>query len=175
MAVMYKKIASRTRLPNTYFLVKFIGNGFPAILSNRDFVCKGKPGERLSDFNDMLILDNLPNARLLTSLDADTPELRESNEQCLTILTVQPIIDDAAPLIVDPALASADLNIRAYHKYNNVQKFSFSRKMRRPATVECLKGNEFGEMWLKKCILVTTYALPGLLPHFPVTSQESVG
>jgi hypothetical protein len=37
-----------------------------------------------------------------------------------------------------------------------------------------LRGKEFAERWLKREIVVTSYSLPGVLPHFPVTSQDTI-
>lgn len=60
--------------------------------------------------------------------------------------------------------------ILKYHKVNDVQKFQFSRPVY-PNGSE--KDNEFGNLWLERTILVTSYPLPGILMWFPVTSSKT--
>lgn len=56
--------------------------------------------------------------------------------------------------------------ILKYYKVNEVQKFTYSRPMRKG---EKDSDNEFATMWLERTNLVTSYPLPGILRYTDVT------
>lgn len=60
--------------------------------------------------------------------------------------------------------------ILKYHRVNDVQKFQFSRKVSSNGSE---KDNEFGNLWLERTILTTSYPLPGILMWFPVTNSKT--
>lgn len=55
-----------------------------------------------------------------------------------------------------------------FYRVNNIQKFSFSRPIKKEALIETT--NEFAQLWLERTDLVTSYSLPGILRWFPVQS-----
>lgn len=107
----------------------------------------------------------------VATMDIPSEELQQSNEQHLQIISVKPI-DEKQP---DKKI---DRNIKWYYKFNDVQKFEYARKFQRKRAsvngAEETPDNEFANMWLEKTILVTYYALPGILRWFEVISHTSV-
>lgn len=55
-----------------------------------------------------------------------------------------------------------------FYRVNNVQKFTFSRPIKKEPLIETT--NEFAQLWLERTELVTSYSLPGILRWFPVQS-----
>lgn len=59
----------------------------------------------------------------------------------------------------------ADENIRKYYKYNEVDKFTYSRPYHQEPKD---KENEFASLWLDRYTLWTTQSFPGIMSWFPV-------
>ncbi|KHJ41069.1 hypothetical protein D918_08845 [Trichuris suis] len=143
---------------------------------NATFVYRGDGYERLADFATRIQAE-FPRANLLNSLDPPSDEIKSSGEQYLQINKVDPVCDEQMKRISGRI---KDPHILWYHKCNEVQKFSFSRRISRrlsdctSSSVDEQQENEFGLMWLERSILVTSCLFPGILRWFPVTSESHV-
>ncbi|XP_076317091.1 dedicator of cytokinesis protein myoblast city isoform X3 [Tachypleus tridentatus] len=166
MATFYDNIMKQVRPEPEYFRVAYFGRGFPAFLQNKVFVYRGKEYERLSDFSNRL-LNQFPNAQIMNKLDSPGEEISESTLQYLQINKIDPVMHEQdrfhGKLVHDQILK--------YYKVNEVQKFTYSRPVRRG---EKDSDNEFATMWLKRTYLLTSYPLPGILCWFPVTNSEDM-
>ena len=166
MALFYENIMKQARPEPEYFRVAYYGRGFPAFLQNKTFVYRGKEYERLSEFSGRL-LNQFPNAQLLTKLGPPGDEITESpNGQYLQINKVEPVMQERerfkAKIVHDQILR--------YYKVNEVQKFTYSRPLRKGNRDS---DNEFATMWIERTILFTSYPLPGILRRFPVTNSNT--
>ncbi|KFD63959.1 hypothetical protein M514_13924 [Trichuris suis] len=176
MSKMYRNILKHQRAEPEYFRVGFFGLGFPSFLQNATFVYRGDGYERLADFATRIQAE-FPRANLLNSLDPPSDEIKSSGEQYLQINKVDPVCDEQMKRISGRI---KDPHILWYHKCNEVQKFSFSRRISRrlsdctSSSVDEQQENEFGLMWLERSILVTSCLFPGILRWFPVTSESHV-
>ncbi|KFD46483.1 hypothetical protein M513_12625 [Trichuris suis] len=174
MSKMYRNILKHQRAEPEYFRVGFFGLGFPSFLQNATFVYRGDGYERLADFATRIQAE-FPRANLLNSLDPPSDEIKSSGEQYLQINKVDPVCDEQMKRISGRI---KDPHILWYHKCNEVQKFSFSRRISRrlsdctSSSVDEQQENEFGLMWLERSILVTSCLFPGILRWFPVTSES---
>ncbi|KAL1415726.1 hypothetical protein MTO96_006604 [Rhipicephalus appendiculatus] len=130
-----------------YFRVAYYGRNFPAFLQNKVFVYRGKEYERLSDFSTRL-LNQFPNAILLTKLTIPGNDVTESQSQYLQIN-----------------------KILKYYRVNEVSKFTYSRPLRRG---EKDSDNDIGNIWLERTTLETAYMLPGILRWFAVIRVQTV-
>ncbi len=166
MAVFYDNIMKQARPEPEYFRVAYYGRGFPAFLQNKVFVYRGKEYERLSEFCGRL-LNQFPNAQLMTKLGPPGDEITESlNGQYLQINKVDPIMQERDKFRGKPVHEQ----ILRYYKVNEVQKFTYSRPLRKG---ERDSDNEFANMWIERTTLLTSYALPGILRRFPVTQSNT--
>ncbi|CAM1325956.1 DOCK2 (predicted), partial [Pycnogonum litorale] len=164
MSVFYDKIMKQMRPEAEYFRVGYYGLGFPVFLKNKVFIHRGKEYERLSDFSSHL-QNIFPYAQLMTKLAPPSEEITQSSQQYLQINKVDPIMEDKrnfAGKVLNP-------QILRYYQVNEVQKFTYSRPVRRG---DRNSDNEFATMWIERTNLVTSYPLPGILRWFPVTSSH---
>ncbi|XP_071445315.1 dedicator of cytokinesis protein 1 isoform X2 [Hetaerina americana] len=184
MSQYYDSIMKQMRPEPEYFRVAYYGRGFPAFLQNKVFIYRGKPYERLSDFCSRT-LNQLPNAELMNKLTPPGDEITESPHQYVQINKVDPVMDERKRFSGKPVCEQ----IIRYHRVNDVQKFRFSRPIRRKdpnkvrRSTAGLAGdvnsnanseeNEFASLWLARTVLVTSYPLPGILRWFPVTSADT--
>ncbi|KAG8178683.1 hypothetical protein JTE90_011611 [Oedothorax gibbosus] len=166
MAEFYDSIMKQVRPEPEYFRVAYFGRGFPPFLQNRVFVYRGNAYEPLSDFSSRL-LNQYPLAKLMTKLSPPGEDITESKDQYLQVNKVEPVMHERDRF----RNRTVHDQILKYYKVNEVQKFTYSRPMRKG---EKDSDNEFATMWLERTNLVTTYPLPGILRWFPVTSQQSI-
>ncbi|XP_013378716.1 LOW QUALITY PROTEIN: dedicator of cytokinesis protein 1-like [Lingula anatina] len=159
-AEFYTFIMNQMRPEPEYFRVGFYGKGFPSFLQNKVFIYRGKEYERLSDFTTRL-QNQFPNAQLMKTLTPPGEDILESDSQYLQINAVTPILEPKRRF----QGKSVSEQILRYYKVNEVQKFTYSRRMAAEDGT-----NEFTSMWLERTNLVTSYPLPGILRWFPVAS-----
>ena len=166
MAVFYDNIIKQARPEPEYFRVAYYGRGFPAFLQNKTFVYRGKEYERLSEFSGRL-LNQFPNAQLMTKLDAPGEDITDSNQQFLQINKVDPIMQEMDKF----RGKNVHEQILRYYKVNEIKKFTYSRPLRKG---ERDSDNEFANMWIERTSLQTSYALPGILRRFPVIQTNTI-
>ncbi|CAN7990561.1 unnamed protein product [Ixodes hexagonus] len=166
MATFYENIMRHLRPEPEYFRVAYYGRSFPAFLQNKVFVYRGKEYERLSDFSTRL-LNQFPNAMLLTKLTIPGKDVTESQCQYLQINKVDPIMNNAQRFQNKPVHDQ----ILKYYRVNEVNKFTYSRPLRRG---EKDSDSDFGNIWLERTTLETAYMLPGILRWFVVVKTHTV-
>lgn len=160
-----------------YFRVTFYGIGFQQSIRNNTMVYRGKPFEKLGDFQSTM-LAKYPDARLLTSLaKPDESILNEPDARYLQINACTPIVNLKSRFEVE--LSQVNERILTYYRYNECDKFSFTRRISKPQRQQhagnksdIVSGDNFANMWRERTIL-TTNTLPGILPFFPVYLIET--
>ncbi|XP_035674913.1 dedicator of cytokinesis protein 1-like isoform X4 [Branchiostoma floridae] len=164
-AMFYDNIMKTMRPDPEYFRVGYFGQGYPSFLRNKVFIYRGKEYERLGDFTSRL-LSQFPHAQPINKVTAPGPEILESPSQHLQIFKVDPILEERREFRGKP-VADQILN---FYKVNEVQKFTFSRPIRKG---DRDSDNEFANMFLERTNYVTAYKLPGILRWFEVTSTNT--
>lgn len=164
MATFYDNIIKQARPEPEYFRVSYYGKGFPVFLQNKTFIYRGKEYERLSEFNTRL-LNQFPNAQLMSKLGAPGDEIIQANVQYLQISKVDPVMLEREKF----RGKAVHEQILHYYKVNEVQKFAFSRPIRRG---EKDSDNDFASMWIERTTFITSYPFPGILRWFPVTQHN---
>lgn len=168
MARFYENITKQVRHRPEYYRVSFYGHGFPSLLSNKTFVYRARPYQKLFDFRAKL-LNQFSNAQPLESLAAPGPEITDSSGQYILVNQVSPVMCER----VKERFRSKAVHpqISQYYESNEVQTFSFSRVQRKQTGKE--GDNEFANMWVERTYLTTSYPLPGILTCFPVITCSS--
>ncbi|KAI5645691.1 dock-like domain-containing protein [Phthorimaea operculella] len=129
LAKLYECMLRTPRAPPEYYRVQYHGLGFPDHLRNRNgFIYRGNEYEQLAEFKERL-LDEWPDAEVLTKLDPPGAEIVNSDGQYLQINNVKPIMGDKLKRLSGKPVAE---QILEYYKYNNVDKFVFNRPFHRP-------------------------------------------
>ncbi|CAH2059705.1 unnamed protein product, partial [Iphiclides podalirius] len=176
LARLYEAMLRTPRSPPGYFRVRYLGAGFPEHLRvPHGFVYRGNEYEQLQDFKERL-LDEWPDAEVLNKLDPPGEEITESEGQYLQINAVEPVMGDKLKRLSGKPVAE---QILQYYKYNDVDKFVFSRPFHKPE--ESLTGsnedvssqNEFATRWLERTELEISDKLPGILRWFPVVRERT--
>jgi len=157
-----------------YFRVTFYGNGFPVVIRGTTMVYRGKPYEKLGDFQATM-LNKYPETKLLQTLaKPDENLLNDAAARYLQINACSPIVDLRAKFGSD--LDKMGQPILNYYKFNECDKFSFSRRISCPTATDhgSDKNNDesFANIWRERTTL-TTNTLPGMLPFFPVYLIET--
>ncbi|XP_052752869.1 dedicator of cytokinesis protein 1 [Galleria mellonella] len=175
LASLYSSIMTTQRCHPSYFRVIYYGKGFPEHLTvEHGFVYRGNEYQQLSDFTERL-LDEWPNAEVLTKLDAPGEEIVNSNKQYLQINAVEPLLSDKLKRLSDKPVSE---QVLSYYKYNCVDKFVFSRPFQRPeespdGTVDDSNQNKFATQWLLRTELQISDKLPGILRWSAVERVQS--
>ncbi|KAM8973049.1 dedicator of cytokinesis protein 5 isoform 1-T1 [Pelodytes ibericus] len=159
-AGFYQHIMRSLRLQPEYFAVGYYGQGFPSFLRNKIFIYRGKEYERLEDFN-LWLLTQFPNTEKLPSSSPPGEEIRSSPKQYVQCFSVKPLMD-LPPRYKEKLVPE---QILSYYRYNEVQRFSYSRPFRKG---EKDPDNEFATMWIERTTFSTAYKLPGILKWFEV-------
>ncbi|XP_042527361.1 LOW QUALITY PROTEIN: dedicator of cytokinesis protein 2-like [Dipodomys spectabilis] len=167
-AKLYENIMRVLRPRPDYFAVGYYGQGFPSFLRNKVFIYRGKEYERREDFQAQL-LSQFPNAESLTTTSAPGEEVRAAPGQYIQCFTVQPVLDEH-PRFKNKPVPDQIIN---FYKSNYVQRFHYSRPVRRGAVDP---DNEFASMWIERTSFLTAYKLPGILRWFEVVhiSQSTI-
>lgn len=177
LASLYEAMLRTQRSHPGYFRVIYHGKGFPELLTRATYgyIYRGNEYEQLSDFKDRL-LDEWPNAEVLPKLDPPGPEITESDGQYLQINAVEPVMCDKMKRLSGKPVSE---QILQYYKYNNVEKFEFSRPVYRHeeplegSNNDSIKQNEFAIRWLIRTELETNEKLPGILRWVEVRSVRT--
>ncbi|OLL24073.1 Dedicator of cytokinesis protein 1 [Neolecta irregularis DAH-3] len=159
-AMFYEDIILHDRQFPEYFRVAFYGLGCPVSVRNKDFIYQGAPGEKLSVFCER-IASLYPAAQLLTSRTPFDEEVLNQNIQYIQITHVKP-----EPDLQLPVLQRSDVfpRVREYYKYNNVNKFSFSRPLTREELgISSTTPSSFLDNWTEKTIMLTEFVFPTIL------------
>ncbi|KAH7642670.1 dedicator of cytokinesis protein 1-like protein [Dermatophagoides farinae] len=163
MASFYKLIISSVRIEPEYFHVTYYGKAFSTFFQNKSFIYRGKSYERLFEFTKRL-QNQFPQARLLDKLDIQESELANQNDQYLSIYRVDPKVSDEVKNKFLQTLV--DERIIKYYQYNEINRFTFSRKLIKDAynhDVSRPVSNEFACMWIERSEYRTAFSLPGIL------------
>ncbi|KAA0188812.1 hypothetical protein HAZT_HAZT001525 [Hyalella azteca] len=167
MAVCYASITDPTKVrpEPEYFRVAYYGKGFPGFLQNKVFVYRGHSFERLTEFQSRL-LDQFPDAELLTKLEEPEKEKKESAEQYIQVNKVDCVVTENK--FTSPGVSQ---HIRKFYLHNMVRKFMYSRPYHEGIRI---KDNEFATLCVERTTLTLTYDLPGILRCFPCVSTKTV-
>ncbi|XP_053619382.1 dedicator of cytokinesis protein 1 isoform X3 [Plodia interpunctella] len=174
LAGLYEAMLRKPRYHPSYFRVIYYGNGFPKHLrEEHGFVYRGNEFEQLADFKERL-LDEWPDAEVLTKLDTPGEDITQSDKQYLQINTVDPLLSDKLKRLSDKPVSE---QVLSYYKYNSVDKFVFSRPFHKPdestnGSSDDLSQNEFATRWLERTELEISERLPGILKWFRVVSHR---
>lgn len=158
-----------------YFRVTFYGIGFSKCIRNSTVVYRGKPYEKLGDFQTF-ILTKYPDCKLLNSLaEPDSSLMNEKDAKYLQINACTPLVDMKTKFN-GKNLSGIGEFILNYYRYNECDKFQFSRRIERPSKFggpsKNLDLDNFANMWRERTIL-TTNTLPGMLSFFQVFLIET--
>uniref|UniRef100_A0A8C4LZH0 Dedicator of cytokinesis 2 n=1 Tax=Equus asinus asinus TaxID=83772 RepID=A0A8C4LZH0_EQUAS len=162
-AKFYESIMKILRPKPDYFAVGYYGQGFPSFLRNKVFIYRGKEYERREDFQ-MQLMSQFPNAEKMNTTSAPGDEVKNAPGQYIQCFTVQPVLDEH-PRFKNKPVPDQIIN---FYKSNYVQKFHYSRPVRR-GTVD--PENEFS-MWIERTSFMTAYKLPGILRWFEVVHMS---
>uniref|UniRef100_A0A914WPM6 DOCKER domain-containing protein n=1 Tax=Plectus sambesii TaxID=2011161 RepID=A0A914WPM6_9BILA len=172
LAALYRKIVNQERAESEYFLVGFYGDGHPAFLRNTEAVFRGQSYEKLNDFQQRM-LSTFTGSTLMTTMDTPGEDIRSSSGRYLQIISVKPIQSkESMALFADKQ--KVERLIKWYYKHNEVQKFEYSRPIRRKSKFSELEENELTMMWVEKTVVVAGDKLPDILRWSKVTSRESI-
>uniref|UniRef100_A0A8C4M0R0 Dedicator of cytokinesis 2 n=1 Tax=Equus asinus asinus TaxID=83772 RepID=A0A8C4M0R0_EQUAS len=163
-AKFYESIMKILRPKPDYFAVGYYGQGFPSFLRNKVFIYRGKEYERREDFQ-MQLMSQFPNAEKMNTTSAPGDEVKNAPGQYIQCFTVQPVLDEH-PRFKNKPVPDQIIN---FYKSNYVQKFHYSRPVRR-GTVD--PENEFASMWIERTSFMTAYKLPGILRWFEVVHMS---
>ncbi|ELW66240.1 Dedicator of cytokinesis protein 2 [Tupaia chinensis] len=166
-AKFYENIMKILRPKPDYFAVGYYGQGFPSFLRNKVFIYRGKEYERREDFQ-MQLMSQFPNAEKMNTTSAPGDDVKNAPGQWIPDIqcfTVQPVLDEH-PRFKNKPVPDQIIN---FYKSNYVQKFHYSRPVRR-GTVD--PENEFASMWIERTSFVTAYKLPGILRWFEVVHMS---
>ncbi|XP_059050512.1 dedicator of cytokinesis protein 1 [Achroia grisella] len=175
LATLYNSIMMEQRCHPSYFRVLYYGKGFPEHLTvDFGFVYRGNEYEQLADFTERL-MDEWPNAEVLTKLDAPGDDIINSNKQYLQINAVEPLLSDKLKRLSDKPVSE---QVLSYYKYNSVDKFVFSRPFQRQeesvdGTTDDPNQNKFATQWLLRTELEISDKLPGILRWSQVVRVQS--
>lgn len=154
-ASYFGNIVDELRPAREYFRVGFFGQGFPKYLRNKAFVFRGQEYEKLSSFQDRVLLDH-NNVELMKTNQLPGEEVTGSKKRYLQICTVRP-----CPVVMEK-LESGDVHehIREHYQVNNVSRFEYSRPYHKGPKD---KENEFKSLWLERICVTIAFPLPGVL------------
>uniref|UniRef100_A0A8C1Q481 Dedicator of cytokinesis 2 n=1 Tax=Cyprinus carpio TaxID=7962 RepID=A0A8C1Q481_CYPCA len=159
-AKFYESIMKILRPKPDYFAVGYYGSGFPQFLRNKVFIHRGKEYERREDFQSQL-MSQFPSAVRLNITTMPGDDIKNSNMQYIQCFTVQPVLE-IPPRLKNKPVPDQIIN---FYKSNYVQRFQYSRPIRRGKVDP---DNEFS-MWIERTTFLTAYKLPGILRWFETT------
>uniref|UniRef100_A0A673W5Q7 Dedicator of cytokinesis 2 n=1 Tax=Salmo trutta TaxID=8032 RepID=A0A673W5Q7_SALTR len=125
-AKFYENIMKILRPKPDYFAVGYYGQGYPPFLRNKVFIHRGKEYERREDFQNQL-MSQFPSAVRLNITTMPGDDVRLSPLQYIQCFTVQPVLE------IPPHLKNKPVpdQINNFYKSNYVQRFHYSRPVRR--------------------------------------------
>uniref|UniRef100_A0A8C2GG28 Dedicator of cytokinesis 2 n=1 Tax=Cyprinus carpio TaxID=7962 RepID=A0A8C2GG28_CYPCA len=125
-AKFYESIMKILRPKPDYFAVGYYGSGFPQFLRNKVFIHRGKEYERREDFQSQL-MSQFPSAVRLNITTMPGDDIKNSNMQYIQCFTVQPVLE-IPPRLKNKPVPDQIIN---FYKSNYVQRFQYSRPIRR--------------------------------------------
>uniref|UniRef100_A0A8B9GUZ8 Dedicator of cytokinesis 2 n=1 Tax=Astyanax mexicanus TaxID=7994 RepID=A0A8B9GUZ8_ASTMX len=159
-AKFYENIMKILRPKPDYFAVGYYGSGFPQFLRNKVFIHRGKEYERREDFQGQL-MSQFPSSLRLNTTTMPGDDIKNSPQQYIQCFTVQPVLE-IPPRLKNKPVPDQIIN---FYKSNYVQKFQYSRPVRKGKVDP---DNEFS-MWIERTTFNTAYKLPGILRWFETT------
>lgn len=176
MSSYFKNISdNNSRYMSEYFRVTFYGKGFPLCLKDMTVVYRGRPYEKLGDFQ-ATIMSKYPDAKPLSTLSKpDSSILEDLEARYLQINACAPVID------LQSKFPGADIKkirepLLNYYRHNCCGKFQFSRRVNQTRDGKAhgakVSDDNFANMWRERTKL-TTNTFPGMLPFFPVYLIET--
>ncbi|WWD19564.1 hypothetical protein CI109_104025 [Kwoniella shandongensis] len=151
-AKLWEKIGSSSRQKSEYFRVAYFGE-FSQFNRDKDFVVRGQPWQRYSDFCEALQA-KFPTAHLHRSKIPPPESIRFSSKPVIWVTSVTPEPDLNKPVFGE----GVDENIQSYWRWNGIREWGSVRPyMRDQAESEAVLT------WTEKTILTTKEELPGML------------
>nr|XP_019044242.1 hypothetical protein I302_07525 [Kwoniella bestiolae CBS 10118]OCF23172.1 hypothetical protein I302_07525 [Kwoniella bestiolae CBS 10118] len=151
-AALWEKIGAGGRGKPEYFRVAYFGE-FGQMNQDKDFVVKGEPWQRYSEFCDALQLKH-PQATLHRSKIPPLPSARQSPNPLIWVTPLAPEADLTRAVFGDGVAE----NVQSHWRYNAVREFSSLRPyMRDQNEVEVVLT------WTEKTVVTTKEELPGIL------------
>ncbi|OCF44595.1 hypothetical protein I317_01482 [Kwoniella heveanensis CBS 569] len=153
-AKIWEQIGSSSRPTAEYYRVAYYGE-WDQLNKDKDFVVRGQPWQRYSEFCDVLHLKH-PSATLHRS---KVPPPKSAREEASLLIWVTPLTPE--PDLNEPVFAdTVPDNVQSYWRVNSVKTFSSSRPYLRDTSD---MGGEAVLTWIEKAILTTKESLPGIL------------
>lgn len=159
----YKNIMESFRPDPEYFRVYFYGDGFPSFIRGKSYIFRGKAYENLRDFHKRLFYE-YPKAVKANTLNPEN-EVLNADRQIVLVTKVDPLMEEKKKDEFSTKMVSP--KILAYHKTNEIRRFTFSRPIRKSIENE----NEFAGISIERTTFKIPYPLPGILSMFPVIEQ----
>ncbi|WVR00207.1 hypothetical protein IAU59_007349 [Kwoniella sp. CBS 9459] len=153
-AKLWEQIGSSPRPKAEYFRVAYYGE-WDQLNKDKDFVVRGQPWQRYSEFCDTLHLKH-PSATLHRSKVPPPSSAREDTTQLIWVTPLTPEPDLTGPVFAD----TVPDNVQSYWRVNGVTPFSSARPYIRDASD--MEG-EAVLTWIEKTVLTTKESLPGIL------------
>ncbi|ORX40680.1 hypothetical protein BD324DRAFT_654448 [Kockovaella imperatae] len=151
-ARLWERINAASRKQPEYFRVAYFGD-FSLINRNKDFIVRGRPWQRFSDFCDEI--QHKHPAAIIHRSKVPPPESdRDGEDQVIWITSVHPEPDPDHPALAEGVPES----IQSYHKNNEIKTFSCLRPYSRAESV-----GEGVMTWIEKTWLTTEKILPDVL------------
>ena len=115
----------------------------------------------IGDFKSR-ILDQYPNAEMMTKSDPPSEEEKDQPIQQIQIIKVDPVVEEK------PRFQGKEVHhkILDHYKSNQVNKFTHSKPYHWPKKN---KEIEFASLWIERTVLCTTEKFPGMLQWFPLS------
>ncbi|WVQ67084.1 uncharacterized protein L199_005278 [Kwoniella botswanensis] len=151
-AALWEKIGAGGRGKPEYFRVAYFGE-FGQLNQDKDFVVKGEPWQRYSEFCDFLQLKH-PQATLHRSKIPPPSSARESSEPLIWVTPLTPEPDLSKPIFSDGVAE----NVQSHWRYYDIREFSSLRPYMRDQD-----ESEVVLTWTEKTVVTTKEELPGIL------------
>lgn len=160
LSKLYKQLENSDRDTPTYFLVSFIGLGFPKTVRSRSFIYEGYPFEHINSIHNRLLRLHV-GAKIIS----DEKEAQRSLEsppagKFLYIITVKPQMDFAND---HGNLSTAD---RLYMQNKDLKYFTTSRRLGKSSSVL--------DLWVEEITYETFNVFPTLMNRAEISEIHSM-
>eukprot|EP00742_Colponemidia_sp_Colp-10_P004488 GILJ01004791.1.p1 GENE.GILJ01004791.1~~GILJ01004791.1.p1 ORF type:complete len:1775 (+),score=309.30 GILJ01004791.1:791-5326(+) len=168
-ASYFDSIISQERFFASHFRVAYYGKGFDAEYRDKEFVYRGCELENVMDFTAR-IRTQFPNAKMLKSTDVPDTDIRESDEQYISIATLTPSSElemegrSTEESLIIPA------KIKKYKQFNDVKIFMYTRVKKSAVK----SNNEFRDLWVTKHFLITSETFPTVRRRLEVVDRREL-
>ncbi|WRT70308.1 uncharacterized protein IL334_007306 [Kwoniella shivajii] len=151
-AGLWEKIGSGGRSKPEYFRLAYYGE-FGQSNQDKDFVIRGEPWQRYSEFCDAIQL-KYPKVTIHRSKIPPLSSSKESTDPLIWITPLTPEPDLTKPVFGDAVIE----NVQSHWRYNGIREFSTLRPYMRD-----LNEVEVVLTWTEKTVVTTQEELPGIL------------